>query len=227
MARKELSVEPREVLGKKVAKLRRAGILPANIYGRSGSVAVQLETLTLQRTLKEVAVNEVIDIKVSGERATRPAIIQRVQRHPITSGMLHADFYEVSLRDKMKADVPVVLIGESEAVKTFNGILLQPLDSLQVEALPLDLPEKIEVDVSVLEELESSIHVRDLAVPDKVTILTDGDVVVARIASPRLSIEGEEEAAAEEAEEAAEAEAAGEEGAAPEASGETESEESD
>lgn len=209
MARKELTVEPRQVLGKKVAKLRRAGVLPANIYGQSGSLAVQVDTATFQRTLKEVAVNEVIDLKVHGERAARPAIIQRVQRHPVTSRMLHADFFQVSLRDKMKADVPVVLVGESEAVKTYNGILLQPTDTLHVEALPLDLPDKIEVDVSVLTELESSIHVRDIKVPEKVTVLTDGDVVVARVASPRLAVEEEEAPAAveEEAPEAAAAEA--------------------
>jgi large subunit ribosomal protein L25 len=198
MARKELTVEPRQVLGKKVAKLRRAGVLPANIYGQSGSLAVQVDTATFQRTLKEIAVNEVIDLKVHGERAARPAIIQRVQRHPVTSRMLHADFFQVSLRDKMKADVPVVLVGESEAVKTYNGILLQPTDTLHVEALPLDLPDKIEVDVSVLTELESSIHVRDIKVPEKVTVLTDGDVVVARVASPRLAVEEEAPAAVEE-----------------------------
>jgi large subunit ribosomal protein L25 len=217
MARRELPVEPREVLGKKVKKLRRSGILPANIYGHTGSVAVQVESVTLQRTLKEMTVNEVIDIKVQGERSARPAIIQHVQRNPVTSQMLHADFYQVSLREKMRADVPVVLVGESEAVKTFNGVLLHPTNALHVEALPLDLPERIEVDVSVLTELDTSIHVRDLTIPDKVTVLTDGDVVVALVAAPRLAAEEEEVAAeVEEAEAAAEAEeeAAAEEGAA-------------
>jgi large subunit ribosomal protein L25 len=227
MARKELSVEPREVLGKNVAKLRRAGVLPANIYGHAGSHAVQVETLAFQRMLKDMAINEVIDIKVKGERSTRPAIIQRVQRHPVTSQMLHADLYQVSLREKMRADVPVVLVGESEAVKTFNGILLQPVDSLQVEALPLDLPDKIEVDVSRLQELETSIHVRDLPEVEKVTILTDGDVAVARVASPRLAAEEEEEAATAEEEELAataeeEAGAKGEEAAEEEKAGESE-----
>src|ERR1051325_2457771 len=112
MPRKELSVEPREITGKKVATLRRAGIIPANVFGHNlESVSVQVPVLELQRTLKASSVNEVIDLKVEGERAVRPMIINRIQRDPLTSAILHADFYQVSLREKMRADVPIVLPG--------------------------------------------------------------------------------------------------------------------
>src|SRR2546423_1416202 len=114
--RRELSVEPREVLGKKVARLRRAGIIPANVFGHNlSSVAVQVPVIELQRTLKLSTVNEVIDLKVEGERAARPMIINKVQRDPLSNAILHADFYQVSLRERMRADVPIVLAGSSEA----------------------------------------------------------------------------------------------------------------
>jgi large subunit ribosomal protein L25 len=205
MARRELSVAPRQVTGKKVAALRRSGILPGNIYGRGlDSVSVQIGTDEFESTLKAIVANEVIDLKLDGERAARPVVIHHVHRHPLGRGILHADFYQVSLREKMRADVPVVLIGTSDAVETYNGTLLQETETIHIEALPLDLPATVELDVSALTELDTALHVRDLTFPDTVTVLSDPDVVIARVASPRVSEEVEEptaEAAAPAAEE--------------------------
>jgi large subunit ribosomal protein L25 len=212
MARTELQVETREVKGKKVAVLRRAGVLPGNVFGRGlDSVAVQMTAEAMEKTLRGSSVNEVIDLKIAGERSARPVVIQKIQRHPLTSAALHADFFQVSLREKMRADVPLVVIGQSEAIDTYNGVLVTALEALHVEALPLDLPARIEVDITPLAELESSVHVRDLVVPSNVTVLTDSEVVVAKVAAPRVALE-EEAAAAEEAEEEAAAEEAAEEG---------------
>jgi large subunit ribosomal protein L25 len=221
MARKEIPVETRQVLGKKVAQLRRSGILPGNVFG-SGieSVAVQAPTEAIEKTLKTLAANEVIDLKIGGESSTRPVVIQKVQRHPLTSGLVHLDFYQVSLRQKMRADVPLVVVGKSEGVDTYNGVLVQALEVLHVEALPLDLPSRIEVDITPLANLEDTLHVSDLPIPGNVTVLTDAEVVVVKVASPRVSAEEEEEGV--EAAEAPEAAAEGEE--APAAGGEGESE---
>jgi large subunit ribosomal protein L25 len=211
MARTELQVETREVKGKKVAVLRRAGVLPGNVFGRGlDSVAVQMTAEAMEKTLRGSSVNEVIDLKIAGERSARPVVIQKIQRHPLTSAALHADFFQVSLREKMRADVPLVVVGQSEAIDTYNGVLVTALEALHVEALPLDLPARIEVDITPLAELESSVHVRDLVVPSNVTVLTDSEVVVVKVAAPRVALEEEEEAAAaaEEAEEEAAAEAA-------------------
>jgi large subunit ribosomal protein L25 len=203
MARKELTLVPRQVTGKKVAQLRRQGVIPANVYGRHlESVTVQVEAADLIKLLRASTKNEVIDLKLKGERAARPAIVQHVQRDPLNGSILHADFYQVSLREKMRADVPLTFVGSSEAVNTYNGVLTQPIDTLHVEALPLDIPTHIEVDISALKELDTSIHVSDLAVPPNVTVLTPGDVVVAHVAASAVA----QEAAAEEAA-AAEAEA--------------------
>jgi large subunit ribosomal protein L25 len=207
MARKELSVEPRQVTGKKVAQLRRAGVLPANVYGRGlESVSLQISKEELEQTIRAAAANEVMDLRIAGESATRPVIIHHVQRHPLTSSILHADFYQVSLREKMRADVPLTLVGTSEAVSTYNGVLMTGIEALHIEALPLDLPGHIEVDISVMANLEDAIHVRDLTVPANLTVLNDPDVVVVKVASPRLEVEEAPVAEVEEAPEAAAAE---------------------
>jgi large subunit ribosomal protein L25 len=199
MARKELAVTPREVLGKKVARLRRSGFLPANIYGHGlDSVSVQVETEALEKTLRAATVNEVIDITVAGEGAARPVVIHKIQRHPTNSGMLHADFYQVSLREKMRADVPLVIVGRSEAVETYKGTLVSALEALHIEALPLDIPAHIEVDITPLEELEAAVHVRDLPIPGNITVLNEPDAMVVKVASPSVLEEEEEAAAAEE-----------------------------
>ena len=221
MARKELDVQTREVVGKKVARLRRQGFLPANVYGHGlDSVAVQVSTEEMEHTLKAAVANEVIDLKIAGERDARPVVIQKVQRHPLNSSVLHAEFYQVSLREKMRADVPLIVVGKSEGIDTYNGVLVHALEALHVEALPLDLPSRIEVDITPLRHLEDTIHVRDLVIPQGVTALADEDAVVVKVASPRVTGEEGEEAPAAAGEEAPAA-AAGE---APEAEAETESE---
>jgi large subunit ribosomal protein L25 len=213
MARKDLAVEPRQVLGKKVAQLRRAGVTPANVYGHGlDSVSVQLESEVMDKTLKSLLANEVIDLKIAGERNSRPVVVQKVQRHPLTSKVLHAEFYQVSLRQRMRADVPLIIVGTSEGVETYNGVLVKAIETVQVEALPLDLPSSIEVDITPLANLEDTIHVSDISVPEGVTLLTDPEVVIVKVQTPRISLELEEEAAAAaaEAEEAAEGEGEGE-----------------
>jgi large subunit ribosomal protein L25 len=221
MARKEIPVETRQVLGKKVAQLRRQGFLPGNVFGNGlESVAIQAQTETVEKTLRALGANEVVDLKIEGEKASRPVVLQKVQRHPLNSSLLHLDFYQVSLRTRMRADVPLVVVGESEGVKTFNGVLLMAIESVQVEALPLDIPSRIEVDVTPLANLEDSLQVKDLPVPPDVLIITDEDMVVVKVSTPRVAVED----AAEAAEEAAAAEAAAE-GEAPSAEAEGESEE--
>ena len=118
----------------------------------------------------------------------------------MNSAYLHADFYQVSLREKMRADVPLVIVGQSSAIDTFNGVLVQMTEVLHIEALPLDFPANIEIDISVLQELESTLHVRDLAVPSNITVLSDPDIAVVKIASPRVAAEEELPAAAAAAE---------------------------
>jgi large subunit ribosomal protein L25 len=200
MADVELSVKPRRVLGKNVAALRRQGVTPANVYGRNlESKAVEVETVVLTHLLRSAGRNVIIDLHIEGESSPRPVMLRAVQREPATSRLLHVDFYQVSLTQKMRAEVPLILVGEAPAVAEFSGILLQSLDNIAVEALPGDIPAHVEVDVSTLARLDDAVHVRELPIdPTKVYVMTDAELVVAKVAPPRLVAVEEEEAAAAE-----------------------------
>jgi large subunit ribosomal protein L25 len=199
MANTELTVAPRAVLGKKVAALRRRGQTPANVYGHGiASTAVQAETAALLHLLRGVSRNQIINLRVEGEGAPRTVVVRDIARDPVNDRLLHVDFYQVSMTERMRAQVPVVLVGTSDAVSTYQGVLLQMIDQIEIDALPGDIPAHIECDVSVLTQLEQSVHVRDLPIDrEKIHVHTDPDVVVARVASPRLAAEEEAAAPAE------------------------------
>jgi len=186
----ELSVTPRTVLGKKVRAMRRQGITPANVFGhRLESQAVQIETPTLMQTLRSLERNAVLSLKVQGEKVARPVIIRDIKREPTTDRIQHVDFFQVSLVEKMRADVPILLTGKAPAVFDLSGILLQPLDAISVEALPTDIPPHIEIDISTLVDFDTSLHVRDLVFGDNIHVLTDPDSVVASVSPPRVIAE--------------------------------------
>lgn len=209
MKRQKLVVEKRKVLGKKVKKLRREGILPANIYGKDvKSTSVQVPYKDFEKVYKETGETGLLDLEIAGQ--VRPVLIHNVQLDHLTGSPLHADFYQVNLKEKVKTSVPIVVVGEPKAVTDKIGLLLQPLSEVEVEALPEDLPENIEVNVENLAAVDEQITVADLKKPQGVEILTDPSQVVVKI-SELVSKEAEEQAAQEAAAaEAAKAEAAAE-----------------
>ena len=216
--RTELNAARREVLGKKVRRLRRQGLTPANIFGRAlDSLAVQVSSDDLRHVLHSAGRNEIVYLRLDSDEP-RPTFVRDIQRHPISDVILHVDFLQISLKEKVKLEVPLHLAGLPPAVDKYGGILVHGLDRVMVEALPADVPSVIEVDVSGLEEIDQALHVSDLPVPEGVTILTDPEQVVAKVSPPAVVREEEEEKEAAEA--AAEAAAAEEAGAAEEASGE-------
>ena len=180
----ELSVRPREVLGKKVKQLRRQGLTPANIYGhRVESTAIQVATEEVRHVLRTAGRNEIVYLRLDGEEP-RPTFIRAVQRNPLTDAILHVDFYQIPLKEKVRLEVALHLVGKAPAVDTYSGTLLHSLDNITVEGLPADIPSVIEIDVSGLEEIGQSLHVRDLPVPANVAVLTDPELVVASVAAP-------------------------------------------
>jgi large subunit ribosomal protein L25 len=201
MASKDLKAAPRTVLGKNVAKLRRAGVTPANIFGHKiASTAVQADTAELLHLMRGSSRNQIISLRVEGESAPRNVVVRDVARDPASHQVLHVDFYQVNMAEKMRAQVPVVLVGSSDAVSTYQGVLLQMIETIEIDALPADIPAQFEADITVLTQLDQSLHVRDLIIEQsKITVHTDPDVVVARVAAPRLAVE-EEAAPAEAAE---------------------------
>lgn len=201
MKHEKLKVEKRKVLGKKVKKLRRDGILPANVYGKDiKSTAVQLPTSEFSKTYAQTGETGLVDLDLEG--TTIPVLIQNVYKD-FRGRVLHADFFKVNLKEKVKANVPLEIIGEPKAVTEKIGILMNILSEVEVEALPSDLLEKIEVNVAHLTNIDDQITVADLKVSPEVTVLTDPNQVVSKIGELVTK-----EAAEQAAEEAAAAEAA-------------------
>ena len=201
MEREELKTSRREVTGKKVRFLRREGLIPANLYARGAdSIPLQAETVELKRLLSKVGRNALISLHIDGDRKRRMVMLRDIQRDPLSGSLLHIDLFQVEMTHKVRADVPLLFVGEAPAARSSRAMLIESLTELHVEALPADLPPHIEVDLSVLEEIEQAIHVRDVAAGDGVEVLTDPDQVIARV------MESKVEAAAEVVEEEAEAE---------------------
>ena len=193
----ELKAEPRSVLGKKVRFLRRQGILPANVYGHAASTAIQLPAREAERVIARAGRTQLISLAMDGGQPTT-VLVKASQRHPTRGSLLHVDFFRVAMDERLKVDVPVRLVGDAPAVKQHDASVLQATTTVNVESLPADLPEAIEVDISGLEDLDSTLHVRDLRAPGGVTILTDPEELVVKMLPPT-----EEEAPTEAAEEIA------------------------
>lgn len=207
-----LQAEARKVVGRKVKQLRRDGVLPANIYGREvKSQSVQVKLADFLKTFEEAGETGLISLQVDG--VEHPVLIHNVQYHPITDAPVHADFFEVNLKEKVTATVPIEFTGESPIEKSQEGIVVPQLREVEVEALPTDLPENITVDVSELTEVGQAIKVADLKVDrEKVEVKGDPEQIVVVIEEPAkveepvvaAPVEGEEGAAPAESEAPAE-----------------------
>jgi large subunit ribosomal protein L25 len=213
MADLALNVRPRTVLGKKVKVLRRTGITPANIYGHNvPSLAIEADTAELNLLLRRAGKTALVQVSVEGEPSARPVLVRQLTRRPTTDALLHVDFFQVSMREKLTVDVPLTLVGDAPAVEQFDAIVVQAMDVITVNCLPGNIPSHIDVDISTLVDTSSNVYIRDLRVPDGVEVMNDPDLPVASVSVKGISREEEEleEAAAAEA---AEAEAAAEEAA--------------
>lgn len=199
MKRESLKAAKREILGKKVKKLRKEGIIPANMFGKGiKSQSLQLALKDFETVYSKVHETGLVDLEVGNE--VHPILIKNVQIHPITHTPLHADFFKVNLKEKVRATIPIVPVGEPKAVAEKVGVLLQPLSEVEVEALPADLPEHLEVNVESLTSIGDSLSIADIKVPSGVEILGEGTEMIFRI--DEIVSEEAEELAEEEAQEA-------------------------
>lgn len=195
----------RNLVGRKVKQLRKKGIIPGNIYGKKvKSEAVETDEKEFATVYSKAGATSIVNLILGGKE--HPVLIHMVQHDPVSRKPLHIDFFQVDLKEKVTARVPLVIIGESGAVKDRVGVLLHIISEVEIEALPADLLEKIEIDVSKLTALDQSIKVGELKVSDKVKILTDGNLDIVKVA-PLVSKEAER-MVKEEAEKAAAAAAA-------------------
>lgn len=211
MARLKVKATKRQVLGKQVKALRREGFTPANLYGRGQeSVAIQIETPVLQKALARVGRTTLLDLQVDQGHA-RVVLVKEVQIHPVYQQLLHVEFYQVDMAQRMRVAVPLAFLGKAPALDLSGALFLPNLNSIEVECLPADLPSRVEVDISGLTEINASIYVRDLTLGTGVTAVADPDLVVAKIGLAKIVEEEAPKAEVAEAEaEAKPEEAAGE-----------------
>ncbi len=189
-----LSATNRTVLGKKVKRLRREGVLPANVYGRGvESTAIQLDGRDFRRVIRQGGIRSMFELAIDGEKESRHVLVRQLDREGGTGDPIHVDFYQVDLNRPIQTTTAIRLTGTAPAVLDLGGTLLQNLETIAIRCLPLDIPDAIELDVSSLETFELSLNVGDLDVPEGVEVLVASDIGVATVDAPRLTIEGEEE----------------------------------
>lgn len=183
-----LTVQPRDP--KMTTKaLRRAQLVPGVIYGRNLTPkSVQCSYTALIKVLRQAGTSRLIALSLEGEGIRRNVLIREVQRDPITSRILHVDFYATTAGQKLRLAVPLVQRGEAPAER-MGGIVSQVLDTLEVECLPEDVPAAIDVDLSKLTTLHSRLTVKDLDIPSNITVLTPADAEVVHVAAQRLAEE--------------------------------------
>lgn len=213
-----LTGQTRDVMGRKVKNLRRDGMLPATVYGKKiSSQTIAVSGPDFAKTYATAGETGLIELTVGSNMS--PVLIHNVQRHAVTGAVLHVEFYHVDLKEKVHTKVPLVFVGDAPVVTEKKGVILSLLSEVDVEALPTQLPEKIEVDVSGLAEVNQELKVSDLKVPIGVTLLTEGAVGVAKVGA-LVSKEAQQQAAADAAAATTEA-ATGVEGAAQQQAGDT------
>ena len=200
-----LQASKRDILGKKTRFLRRQGIIPAHLFGHGlESIPLQCDTTNLQRIIARAGTTRLVALEIEGDKRPKSVFIREIQRDACTGALLHIDFYQVRKRERIKADVPIVPVGEAPALKEKGRSLIHGVTSLRVECLPDKLPPRIEVDLSHLEEAEQAIYVRDIALSPDVTVITAPDQLVVKVSEAyverveEVAVEVEAEAPTEE-----------------------------
>lgn len=213
----ELSATAREKLGRGVKNLRSEGLIPAELYGHGiPNAHLSVTAKEFNKVFKEAGETTVVTLVTGKEK--HPAIIHDIQHDPLTGEVRHVDFYQVKMDELITAKIPIEFVGEAPAVREKGAVLNKSMSEIEVEAFPQDLPHHFIVDVSVLDDLDKSIYVRDIAIPKGIKVLVDGDTAVASANPPApeeiveapvteiadVKVEAEEKVAAREEKKAAE-----------------------
>jgi len=187
-----INAEKRDVVGKKVGSLRRQGLIPGVMYGHNEPpFPIIMNAREIERVINNLTSSSIVTVKVDGE--SHQALIREKQKDYIRNQIIHIDFQILSLKEKIRSKIEVKLVGVAPAVKNFNGIVLQEREFIDVEALPADLPERITVDISGLENIGDLIRVGDLDISDAVTVFDDVNDVIVSISGAMAEEAVEEE----------------------------------
>ena len=191
-----IAAQKRTVKGKQVRALRRQGILPGVIYGRIGKeqiepIAIQLDLHETSQTIKKLTGSSLVTLDVEGKKY--PAILREIQKDIIYGTLRHVDFMAVSLTEKLQTAVSIELIGQAPAEINMAAVVVTGITELEIECLPQDLPERIEVDATQLVDIDSAIYVKDLVLSENITVLTDPEELIAGVTYVTIEEEPEEE----------------------------------
>lgn len=183
----ELTVNKREVLGKKVRFLRRQGLTPVHVFGHGiKSAALQCDTVNLRQVLAKAGHTRLINLRLDSEKRPRNVVVREVQQEPRSGEILHVDFYQVSMAELVKVEVPVILVGEAPVLKLKENTLMHELNTLAVECLPAKIPSSIGVNLTYLTESDQVVRVKDIELDEEINILNDPELVVVRVRSRPL-----------------------------------------
>lgn len=196
----KLKATKRDVLGKKNRFLRRQGVTPTHLFGHNvSSLALQCDTLDLKQVLERAGTTRLVSLSVTGEKGAKTVFVKEIQQDPFTKQLIHVDFYQIKKGQKMTMNVPIVLVGESPALKGKGRLLTHGTTELTIACLPEKVPPQIDVDISVLEDVDDAIFVKDLTVGAGIDVNNDPDQLVVKISEVSLraaaaaeALEGEE-----------------------------------
>jgi large subunit ribosomal protein L25 len=186
----DLAVKNREKFGKASKSLRQQGLIPAELYGRGlKNLHLSVPTKDFLKVFREAGTNTVVNLLLdrdlpAGGQERRPALVYEVKKDYLTDEIMHVDFYQVRMDERIKAKVPIEFEGEAPAVKDKGGILNKAMSEIEVESLPADLPHRLLVNLSLLDDLNKSVYVREIKVPQAVKVLVDPETVVVTVTPP-------------------------------------------
>lgn len=186
----------REETGKKASNLKKEERIPAVLYGHKvKNLNLSLSLPEFEKILNAAGESTLIDLDIEGKSAVK-VIIQEVQYDSVSHRIIHADLYQVKMDEKIRAMVELRFINEAPAVKTYSGILVTVMDTIEIECLPADLVHEIEVDLSTLKTFDDSIHIKDLKIPDNIHVLSPIEEVVVKVQPPKIEKEDKVESTA-------------------------------
>jgi large subunit ribosomal protein L25 len=193
----ELKVQKRDVVGKATKRLRKAGIIPANIYGhKQESVALQVEAAAFDRLLRAHGTHGVLSLRLGDGK--EDVLVHHVQHDAVTRKIMHIDFTRVSMSDRILVKVPLKFVGEAAGAKVMGGVFLHLVDVLEIECRASDMVETLDIDISLLADINTTLHAKDVKLPKDFVLITDPEELIAKIDPPRVQ-EGGTAAAATEA----------------------------
>ena len=188
-----LPAAQRDVFGKKVKTLRKSGLIPLHLYGKGmPSRSLHGNSQEVAKAISHVGHHMPLNLQLDDSSEPELVFVREIQYHPVTDQILHVDLFRVDVSQPITGEVPISLSGESPVVRSQGGVLVQSMYRLLVESLPLEMPERIDVDLASLEELDQSIRVSDLAASQGLKLVGDMDEIIVRVTSPRVQQSGEE-----------------------------------